>query len=272
MEYAVDVYEWKRSLEAAYLPGDWRALQTEVTGRMRGALLAWLAEVAREVEYSLETWCLAVNYLDRFLCLQLLAADCLQLAGLTALWLAAKQEELEPPEAGDLVRMCGGAYQPANFRHMEVILLDRLGFCLAAPTPAFLLDHLVEVREEADWSADLARHLVELTLQVASCRPCSSMQDEELARLPPTRIGHCIFSVLQVGPAPCPAPGRRAGLPAAAGGRLPALRAGQLGRGRPPPSAAAPGPRGRRPARLNLPVARHCHPKPRAEGPEWSSV
>ena len=102
------------SLEAAYLPGDWRPPQTEVTGRMSGALLAWIAEVAREVEYSLETWCLAVNYLDRFLCLQLLAADCLQLAALTALWLAAKQEELESPEDGDLVRMCGGTYQPAH--------------------------------------------------------------------------------------------------------------------------------------------------------------
>ena len=82
---------------------------------------------------------------------------------------------------------------------MEVILLDRLGFCLSAPTAAFLLDHLVEVGEAADWSADLARHLVELTLQVAG-RVLLLLQDAELARLPPTRISHCIFAVLQVRP------------------------------------------------------------------------
>ena len=35
--------------------------------------------------------CLAVNYLDRFLQSQPLASECLQLTGITALWVAAKQ-------------------------------------------------------------------------------------------------------------------------------------------------------------------------------------
>ena len=80
MEYAVDVFQWKKSLESVYSPGDWTRslptpctstslsrLQTEVSPSMRSSLLAWLAEVARQLEYSLETWCLAVNYLDRYL-------------------------------------------------------------------------------------------------------------------------------------------------------------------------------------------------------------
>ena len=96
----------------------------------------------------------------------MLDSDCLQLAGLTAFWVAAKQEELDPPEAGELVRLCAGAYTGTNFRHMEVILLDKLAFSLAAPTPSFLLTHMVEVGQERDWPEDLARHLVELTLQV----------------------------------------------------------------------------------------------------------
>ena len=45
----------------------------------------------------------------------------------------------------ELVNMCGGTYSTAEFRHMEVIVLARLGFQLAAPTPAFLLAHMVEV-------------------------------------------------------------------------------------------------------------------------------
>lgn len=186
MEYAVDVFQWKKSLESVYSPGDWTRLQTEVSPSMRSSLLAWLAEVARQLEYSLETWCLAVNYLDRFLCRQLLSSDCLQLAGLVALWLATKQEEQDPPEAGTLVKLCAGTFTVTNFRHMEVILLSRLDFCLAAPTPSFLLAHMVEVSGEQDWCQDVCRHLLEVALQ-----------DQELASLPPSRIASCVFSVLK---------------------------------------------------------------------------
>ena len=71
MEYAVDVFAWKKSLEAFYLPGDWTRLsstlggefylsisrvQTDITVNMRAALLAWLVGIARVMELSLETW------------------------------------------------------------------------------------------------------------------------------------------------------------------------------------------------------------------------
>jgi len=187
MEYAVDVFAWKKSLEAFYLPGDWTRIQTDITVNMRAALLAWLVGISRVMELSLETWCLAVNYLDRFLFSQPLASECLQLTGITALWVAAKQEEPEPPEAKELLRLCDSSYCVSDFKHMEVILLDRLCFNLAAPTPAFLLSHMVEVGEEKDWPEDICRHLVEATLQ-----------DYGLAlNNPPSKIAHCIFSVLK---------------------------------------------------------------------------
>jgi len=187
MEYAVDVFAWKKSLEMFYLPGDWTRVQTDITVNMRAALLAWLVGISRVMELSLETWCLAVNYLDRFLFSQPLASECLQLTGITALWVAAKQEEPEPPEAKDLLRLCDSSYCVSDFKHMEVILLDRLGFNLAAPTPAFLLCHMVEVGEEKDWPEDICRHIVEATLQ-----------DYGLAlNNPPSKIAHCIFSVLK---------------------------------------------------------------------------
>ena len=93
-----------------------------------------------------------MNYLDRFLQSQPLASECLQLTGITALWVAAKQvlyldpcgwvdlcievtklvfstyalkEEAEPPEAKELVRLCDSSYCASDFKHMEVILLDR---------------------------------------------------------------------------------------------------------------------------------------------------
>ena len=35
----------------------------------------------RQLELSLETWCLSANYLDRFMAVQLLDKDCLQVRG-----------------------------------------------------------------------------------------------------------------------------------------------------------------------------------------------
>merc|ERR1719186_1967898 len=73
MEYAVDISVWKKSLELQFQVVDWEQVQTDVTPRMRRSLLDWMVDITRQLEFSLETWCLAVNYLDRFLVTQLLA-------------------------------------------------------------------------------------------------------------------------------------------------------------------------------------------------------
>ena len=112
----------------------------------------------------------------------------MQLAGLTTLWLGAKQEELFPPKTDELVSLCADSYSGMNFKHMELIILAKLKFNLAAPTPAFYLSHLVAVQDEKDWSEDLSRHLVELV-----------MEDHILARLSPSRIAHSVFKVIKVG-------------------------------------------------------------------------
>merc|ERR1712212_477596 len=186
MEYAVDIFDWKKSLEAVYLPGEWEERQSEVTSAMRMLLLEWMVDISRELEFSLETWCLAVNYLDRFLCFQSLSKDCLQLVGLTALWIGAKQDELSPPSTDELVSLCADSYSTTNFKHMELIVLARLNFNLAAPTPAFYLSHLVAVEDEKDWSEDLSRHLVEFI-----------MEDHILARMSPCRIAQSVFKVIK---------------------------------------------------------------------------
>jgi len=186
MEYAVDIYDWKKSLEQDFQPEDWLYTQIEVTPVMRFSLLDWMANVTRTLDFSLETWCLAVNYLDRFLSKQLIGKDCLQLVGLTALWLGAKQEELFPPTLDQLVALCGDAYSAINFLHMELLLLAKLQFRLAAPTPAYHLHHLIAVEEEKDWSDDLSRHMVEIILE-----------DHVLAREKPSKIAHAVYEAIK---------------------------------------------------------------------------
>jgi hypothetical protein len=186
MEYAVDIHHWKVSLEEAFTPGDWTLVQYDISPGMRLTLLEWLVTVTRTLEFSLETWCLAVNYIDRFLCTQLVGRDTLQLLGLTALWLAAKQEELLPPGLDQLVTLAAETYTEINFRHMELLILAKLELRLAAPTPAYLLNHLIAVEEERDWSEDLSRHMVEIVLE-----------DHVLARQRPSRIAHAVYEAIK---------------------------------------------------------------------------
>ena len=87
----------------------------------------------------------------------------------------------------ELVSLCANSYFTMNFKNMELIILARLNFNLAAPTPAFYLGHLVAVEDEKDWSEDLSRHLMELV-----------MEDRILARVSPSLIAQSVFNVLKV--------------------------------------------------------------------------
>ena len=91
------------------------------------------------------------------MCAQPLDKNCLQLAGLTAFFIASKLEEIDPPEIPELVSLCAATYKPVNFKHMEVIMLSKLRFELATPTSGFLLQHLAVVEDEIEWPHDLAR-------------------------------------------------------------------------------------------------------------------
>jgi hypothetical protein len=92
---------------------------------MRKTLYLWLVAVVRQFNFTLETWCITVrcdtlpggrgrvlhfyfsrlcSLVDRFLALRPIRQDCLQLAGLSAFFVAAKAEEVEPPEIRELVR------------------------------------------------------------------------------------------------------------------------------------------------------------------------
>lgn len=189
MEYAVDTYIWKLHLQAKYhvdtrMP-DYQSCG--ITGEMRQTLLQWLANVARHLTFSLETWCLAVNYLDRFVAVQAVDKECLQLVGLTTLLIAAKIEEQNPPEILELVELCSSAYTRKNFKHMEVIILSRLDYKLLAPTASFLLSHKVQVMgAKADWPNDLSRHMVEMILS-----------DPDLGFFIPADIATAIYTVIK---------------------------------------------------------------------------
>lgn len=188
--YEVDTFFWKVHLQDRYYGSAYGQLpeSTDITLEMRAILLDWLVAVYKELEYSTETWCLAVNVMDRYLSIQPLDKECLQLVGLTALMIAAKQEEIQPPSLSVLVSLCANSYEIKHFLMMEAIILYALGFELMVPTPSFFVNfYVAECDTPYGWPHWLSNRLLEKAL-------CHS---KLYATLPSILADHIVTVVLQ---------------------------------------------------------------------------
>ena len=88
-----------------------RGLHPEITWMMRAILFDWMMEVATEFSLKRETYCYATNYLDRFLSTKANVRKAeLQLVGVSALFLAAKMEEVYCPKVADFAKSTDNGY------------------------------------------------------------------------------------------------------------------------------------------------------------------
>jgi cyclin-A len=65
------------------------AVQKDISANMRAILVDWLVEVAEEYKLVADTLYLAIYYIDRFLSVNAVARDKLQLLGVAAMLVAA---------------------------------------------------------------------------------------------------------------------------------------------------------------------------------------
>ncbi|KAK2502576.1 hypothetical protein MC885_000421 [Smutsia gigantea] len=164
-DYAEEIHQYLREAEIRYRPKvHYMRKQPDITEAMRTILVDWLVEVGEEYKLHSETLYLAVNFLDRFLsCMSVLRGK-LQLVGTAAILLAAKYEEIYPPEVDEFVYITDDTYTKQQLLRMENLLLKILAFNLMVPTTnQFLLQYLrrqsVCVRTE-----NLAKYIAELSL------------------------------------------------------------------------------------------------------------
>ncbi|XP_067255299.1 cyclin-A1 [Chanodichthys erythropterus] len=164
-EYAEDIHRYLRECEVKYRPKPgYMRKQPDITNCMRIILVDWLVEVGEEYKLCSETLCLAVNYLDRFLsCMSVLRGK-LQLVGTAAVLLAAKYEEVYPPEVDEFVYITDDTYTKKQLLRMEQHLLRVLAFDMTAPTVhQFLMQYTLEEQICAR-TVNLALYLSELSL------------------------------------------------------------------------------------------------------------
>lgn len=164
-EYRADIYSYLRIAERQHRPKPgYMKKQPDITYLMRSILVDWLVEVAEEYRLQTETLYLAVSYIDRFLSYMSVVRAKLQLVGTAAMFIAAKYEEIYPPDVGEFVYITDDTYTKKQVLRMEHLILRVLSFDLTVPTPlAFLKDYCIS-NNLSDKIKFLAMYLCELSL------------------------------------------------------------------------------------------------------------
>lgn len=102
---------------------------------MRGILVDWLIEVHTKFRLLPETIFLMSNLIDRFLSLRVVSLVKFQLVGITALFVAAKYEEVVCPSVTNFVYMTEDGYEAEEMLSAERYLLRMVDFNLSYPNP-----------------------------------------------------------------------------------------------------------------------------------------
>jgi len=132
---------------------------------MRAILIDWLVEVHMKFRLLPETLYLCVNIIDRYLSLEQVYRNRLQLVGVTSLLIACKYEEMYPPEVKDCVYITDRAYTRQDVLDMEANIVKVLRFSLTVPTGHPFLQRFLYITESSALVRNLANYYMERMLQ-----------------------------------------------------------------------------------------------------------
>lgn len=148
--------------------------QAEIQWSMRSVLMDWLVQVHLRFTLLPETLFLAVNYVDRFLSCKVVSLGKLQLVGATAIFVAAKYEEINCPSVQEIVYMVDGGYTVDEILKAERFMLSMLQFELGWPGPMSFLRRISKADDYDLETRTLAKYFLEITVmdeRFVGCTP-----------------------------------------------------------------------------------------------------
>ena len=191
-EYGEEIFEYMRQLEVRTITAlvwsvtnyflqermkpnaSYMDHQAEIQWSMRSVLMDWLVQVHNRFTLLPETLFLAVNYVDRFLSCKVVSLGKLQLVGATALFVAAKYEEINCPSVQEIVYMVDGAYTVDEILKAERFMLSMLHFELGWPGPMSFLRRISKADDYDLETRTLAKYFLEITVmdeRFVGCAP-----------------------------------------------------------------------------------------------------
>jgi G2/mitotic-specific cyclin 3/4 len=188
-EYGDEIFEYMQQLEVKMLPNaHYMDNQHEIQWSMRSVLMDWLVQVHLRFNLLPETLFLTVNYIDRFLSCKVVSLGKLQLVGATAIFIAAKYEEINCPSVQEIVYMVDGGYSMDEVLKAERFMLTMLQFELGWPGPMSFLRRISKADDYDLETRTLAKYFLEVTLM-----------DERFIGSPPSftaAASHCLARIM----------------------------------------------------------------------------
>jgi G2/mitotic-specific cyclin 3/4 len=172
-EYGEEIFDYMHDLEKRLAPNPhYMDLQTEIQWSMRAVLMDWLVQVHLRFSLLPETLFLCVNYIDRFLSYKVVSLGKLQLVGATAIFVAAKYEEINCPSVNEIVYMVDGGYTVDEILKAERFMLSMLRFELGWPGPMSFLRRISKADDYDLETRTVAKYFLEITIMDERFIPC----------------------------------------------------------------------------------------------------
>jgi G2/mitotic-specific cyclin 3/4 len=188
-EYRDEIFEYYRELEVKLSPNPhYMDTQAEIQWSMRSVLIDWVVQVHDRFQLLPETLFLCVNLIDRFLSVKVVSINKLQLVGATALFIAAKYEEVNCPTLNEMVFMVDSSYTGDEILKAERFMLSLLKFDLGWPGPMSFLRRISTADDYDLETRTVAKYFLELTIM-----------DERFLGCPPSFIAagaHCLSRLM----------------------------------------------------------------------------
>jgi len=139
--------------------------QNEISWGMRQTLVDWLLQVHLRYHMLPETLWIAVNVVDRFLTKRVVSLQKLQLVGVTAMFIAAKYEEILAPAVDEFVFMTENGYTKEEILKGERIMLQTLDFRISHYCSPYSWMRKISRADDYDiQTRTLSKFLTEVTL------------------------------------------------------------------------------------------------------------
>ncbi|KAG6330793.1 hypothetical protein ID866_8298 [Astraeus odoratus] len=175
-EYADEIFKYMSDLEDDVMPNpDYMDAQNEITWSMRQTLVDWLLQVHLRWHMLPETLWIAINVVDRFLTRRVVSLVKLQLVGVTAMFIAAKYEEILAPSVDEFVFMTENGYTKEEILKGERIVLQTLDFKISQYCSPYSWMRRISKADDYDiQTRTLGKFLAEITLldhRFLRCKP-----------------------------------------------------------------------------------------------------
>ena len=109
--------------------------QSDINNKMRAILIDWIIDVHLKFNFKQETLYITIFIIDAYLSMKRIERSNFQLLGVTALFIACKQNEIFFRKINEYAFITDNAYKEEDIKNMENKILDALDFNILFPSP-----------------------------------------------------------------------------------------------------------------------------------------